>query len=192
MEKFNLILVIDNYDSFTYNLVQYIQTVGHEIVVRRNDQFSIEQIKQFAPDYIVLSPGPGNPNTAGICLELVKKFYRDIPILGVCLGHQIIAQALGGTVKKAKVPMHGKTSKIEHDGQSIFYNLPCPTEVARYHSLIVDDATLPDCFDITAKTTEGEIMAIRHKTYKVEGVQFHPEAILTNMGLKMVQNFFIK
>ena len=187
-----MILVIDNYDSFTFNLVQYIQQVGGEVVVVRNDQLSLADISTMNPESILISPGPGNPNTAGICIDVIKRYYKDIPILGVCLGQQIIAQAFGGIVKKAQQPMHGKTSRITHDGRSIFHNIASPIQVARYHSLIVDETTLPDCFEISAKTDNGEIMAIRHKQYCVEGVQFHPEAILTEQGLLMIENFFIK
>ncbi|SOC25619.1 anthranilate synthase component 2/para-aminobenzoate synthetase component 2 [Ureibacillus xyleni] len=187
-----MILVIDNYDSFTFNLVQYIQQVGEEVVVIRNNHLSLTDISIMKPDSILISPGPGNPDTAGICIDVVKHFYRSIPILGVCLGQQIIAQAFGGVVKKAQQPMHGKTSLIVHDQRSIFQNIPSPIQVARYHSLIVDEQTLPDCLEISAKTVDGEIMAIRHKEYRVEGVQFHPEAILTERGLEMIENFFIK
>ena len=185
-----LILVIDNYDSFTFNLVQYIQEIGEEVVVLRNDQVSLEDIREMKPDYILISPGPGNPDTAGICLDVVKTFYQEIPILGVCLGQQIIAQAFGGLVRKATQPMHGKTSDINHDQRQIFKDIPSPFQVTRYHSLVVDESTFPDCLEISAKSDDGEIMAIRHKNYKVEAVQFHPEAILTENGLQMVRNFF--
>ena len=185
-----LILVIDNYDSFTFNLVQYIQEIGEEVVVLRNDQVSLEDIREMKPDYILLSPGPGNPDTAGICLDVVKTFYQEIPILGVCLGQQIIAQVFGGLVRKATQPMHGKTSDINHDQRQIFKDIPSPFQVTRYHSLVVDESTFPECLEISAKSDDGEIMAIRHKNYKVEAVQFHPEAILTENGLQMVRNFF--
>jgi anthranilate synthase/aminodeoxychorismate synthase-like glutamine amidotransferase len=187
---FKVILVIDNYDSFTFNLVQYIKEIGEEVIVIRNDQVSLEEIEEMKLDHILLSPGPGNPNTAGICLEVVKRFYQEIPILGVCLGHQIITQAFGGLVKKAKKPMHGKASLITHDERQIFRNIASPLQVARYHSLVADETTFPQCLEITARTEDGEIMALRHKQYKVEGVQFHPEAILTEKGLQMLQNFF--
>ncbi|HWL12885.1 MAG TPA: aminodeoxychorismate/anthranilate synthase component II [Ureibacillus sp.] len=187
-----MILVIDNYDSFTYNLVQYIQTVGEKVVVVRNDELTIADIGEMEPDYILLSPGPGNPDTAGICLNIVKEFHKEIPILGVCLGHQIIAQAFGATVHKAKMPMHGKVDEIIHDEKCIFTDIPSPAPVTRYHSLIVDEATLPSCLEISAKTKNGEIMGIRHRQFQVEGVQFHPEAILTENGLQMIQNFFTK
>jgi para-aminobenzoate synthetase component II len=187
---FKMILVIDNYDSFTFNLVQYIKKIGEEVVVIRNDQVSLEDIEEMKPNHILLSPGPGNPDTAGICLAVVKRFYQEIPILGVCLGHQIIAQAFGGTVKKAEKPMHGKVSLIAHDETHIFRDIPSPLQVARYHSLVVDETAFPQCLEITSRTEDGEIMALRHKQYKVEAVQFHPEAILTDKGLQMLQNFF--
>ncbi|MDI7744228.1 aminodeoxychorismate/anthranilate synthase component II [Lysinibacillus fusiformis] len=185
-----MILVIDNYDSFTYNLVQYIQSAGEEVVIFRNDEVTLKDIKATQPDAILLSPGPGNPDTAGICLDVVKEFYQEIPLLGVCLGHQIIAQAFGGKVHKAKQPMHGKVDMILHDGKRIFKDIPSPAPVTRYHSLIVDETTLPGCLEVSAKTENGEIMAIRHKDYAVEGVQFHPEAILTENGLQMIRNLF--
>jgi len=187
-----VILVIDNYDSFTFNLVQYIRTIGEEVVVIRNDQLLFEKIEQMRPDHLLISPGPGNPDSAGLCLDIVKRFYQDIPIVGVCLGHQIIAQAFGGIVKKALKPMHGKISFINHDQNGIFRDLSSPLQVTRYHSLIVDEQTLPTCLEISARSEDGEIMAIRHKHYKVEGVQFHPESILTENGLQMLQNFLIK
>ncbi|MUK88312.1 aminodeoxychorismate/anthranilate synthase component II [Ornithinibacillus sp. L9] len=185
-----MILIIDNYDSFTFNLVQYIRQLDREVTVRRNNEITIEEIKQLKPSHILLSPGPGNPDGAGICLEVVNQFYKDIPILGVCLGHQIIAQAFGGNVIKASQPMHGKISSIKHDVQGIFHNLTNPLNVTRYHSLIVDASTLPSCLTITAQTQQGEIMALRHKEYKIEGIQAHPEAILTENGLQLLDNFF--
>lgn len=185
-----LILVIDNYDSFTFNLVQYIKSVGEEVVVVRNDEVSLQDIKEMQPDSILLSPGPGNPDTAGICLSIVKELHQAIPILGVCLGHQIIAQAFGGKVHKAKEPVHGKVDVITHDGKQIFRDIASPSLVTRYHSLIVEETTFPSCLEVSAKTEYGEIMAIRHKQYPIEGVQFHPEAILTENGLQMIQNFF--
>lgn len=187
-----MILVIDNYDSFTFNIVQYIYEMGEEVTVFRNDQITLEKINEMKPDYILLSPGPGDPDSAGICLDVVKNFHERIPILGVCLGHQVISQSFGGHVKKALEPMHGKTSKISHDQNGVFRNLPEQLEVARYHSLIVDEATLPQCLEISARSEDGEIMAIRHKEFAVEGVQFHPEAILTEYGFEMLENFFIK
>jgi len=185
-----VILVIDNYDSFTFNLVQYMKKLGNQVVVFRNDQISLSQIEEMSPRAILISPGPGNPDTAGACLAVVKRFYKDIPILGVCLGQQIIVQAFGGRIRKAIKPMHGKISRITHDGRTIFQELPSPMQVARYHSLIIDDSTLPDCIEVSAKSENGEIMAVRHKRFKVEGVQFHPESILTEHGMQMLQNFF--
>lgn len=179
-----MILVIDNYDSFTFNLVQYIKKIGKDVVVIRNDQVSLGRIKEMKPNY--------NPDHAGICLDIVKNFYKEIPILGVCLGQQIIAQAFGGIIKKAMKPMHGKVSLITHDQKCIFQSISSPLQVARYHSLVVDESTFPKCLEISARSENREIMAIRHKQFKVEGVQFHPEAILTKNGLKMLQNFFIK
>ena len=185
-----MILVIDNFDSFTFNLVQYVQEIGEEVIVLRNNQVSLKEITNMNPDYILISPGPGNPDTAGICLDVVKNFYQEIPILGVCLGHQIIAQAFGGIVKKAAKPMHGKISLINHDQNEIFQDIPSPLPVTRYHSLVVDEPSFPNCLEISARTTDGAIMAIRHKKFKVEGVQFHPESILTESGMQMVRNFF--
>lgn len=187
-----MILIIDNYDSFTFNLVQYIREIEEEVVVLRNNEVSLEAIEERKPDYILISPGPGNPDTAGICLDIVKNFHRDIPILGVCLGHQIIAQAFGGTVKKAAQPMHGKSSIITHNRNNIFRLIPSPMKVMRYHSLIVEESSLPSCLEVSARTEDGEIMAIRHKEFQVEGVQFHPESILTENGKQMVRNFFKK
>lgn len=184
-----MILMIDNYDSFVYNLVQYLGEMGHELVVRRNDGVTVEEIAELNPRVIVISPGPCSPNEAGVSLEVIRTFAGKIPLLGVCLGHQSIAQAFGGTVIRAEQLMHGKTSRIEHDGKSIFQDLPSPLTVCRYHSLIVERETLPECFDISAWTETGEIMAIRHKELAVEGVQFHPEAILTEHGKKMLSNF---
>ncbi|OLS40430.1 aminodeoxychorismate/anthranilate synthase component II [Bacillus sp. MRMR6] len=184
-----MLLVIDNYDSFTFNLVQYIREIGEDVVVRRNDKLTIEEIEALNPDQILLSPGPGNPDSAGICLEVVKRLHSSFPILGVCLGQQIIAQAFGACIIKAQQPMHGKTSQIIHDGTGVFHELASPLQVARYHSLIVDEATLPTCLEISAKSEDGDIMAIRHQQYYVEGVQFHPEAILTEQGLEMLRNF---
>jgi para-aminobenzoate synthetase component II len=187
-----VILVIDNYDSFTFNLVQYIRKIGDDLQVIRNDKVSIDYIKKMKPDHILISPGPGNPDQAGLCLEIVKEFYQTIPILGVCLGHQIIAQAFGGHVRKANKPMHGKISLLNHDQKGIFQDIPSPFQITRYHSLIVDESSLPNSLEISAKTEDGEIMALRHKEYNVEGVQFHPEAILTENGLQMLENFFRK
>lgn len=185
-----MILVIDNYDSFTFNLVQYIQTTGRQVVVKRNDEITIEEINKMKPDAMLISPGPGNPDTSGICLDIVKEFYQTIPMLGVCLGHQIIAQAFGGKIIKAARPLHGKVEKIEHDQKHLFQGIHSPSKVTRYHSLIVEEASLPECIEVSAKTKNGEIMGLRHKQFNVQGVQFHPEAILTENGLQMIQNFF--
>ncbi|WP_010501487.1 aminodeoxychorismate/anthranilate synthase component II [Paenibacillus elgii] len=184
-----MILVIDNYDSFTYNLVQYLGELGEKIEVRRNDEIDLEGIEALKPDHILISPGPCTPNEAGISLSLIERFKGRIPILGVCLGHQSIGQAFGGEVIRAERLMHGKTSEIFHDGQGIFKDMPSPFTATRYHSLIVKRETLPDCFEITAETAEGEIMGLRHKEYPIEGVQFHPESIITDHGHQMLRNF---
>ncbi|WP_227939089.1 aminodeoxychorismate/anthranilate synthase component II [Alkalihalobacillus deserti] len=187
-----MILMIDNYDSFTYNLVQYLGEMGQELVVRRNDQISIEEIEQMNPDFLMISPGPCSPNEAGISLEAIEYFARKLPIFGVCLGHQSIAQVFGGDVIRADRLMHGKTSEIIHNGESIFSGLPSPLTATRYHSLIVKKETLPDCLEITAETDEGEIMALRHRDLPIEGVQFHPESIMTSDGKKLLRNFIEK
>lgn len=184
-----MILVIDNYDSFTYNLVQYLGELGEEIVVRRNDEIDLEGIEALAPDHILISPGPCTPNEAGISLEVLTHFKGKIPIFGVCLGHQAIGQAFGGNVIRAERLMHGKTSPILHGGQSVFEGLPVPFTATRYHSLLVERESLPDCLEITAETEEGEIMGLRHKEYPIEGVQFHPESIVTDYGHQMLRNF---
>jgi len=184
-----MILVIDNYDSFTYNLVQYLGELGEEIVVRRNDEIDLDGISQLAPDHILISPGPCTPNEAGVSLSLIERFKGEIPILGVCLGHQSIGQAFGGEVIRAGELMHGKTSDIKHDGKTVFSGLPSPFTATRYHSLIVKRDTLPDCLEISAETEDGMIMGLRHKEYAVEGVQFHPESIMTDHGLQMLRNF---
>ncbi|MFB9324331.1 aminodeoxychorismate/anthranilate synthase component II [Paenibacillus aurantiacus] len=184
-----MILVIDNYDSFTYNLVQYLGELGQDILVKRNDEIDLEGIAALAPDHILISPGPCSPNEAGISLALLERFKGEIPIFGVCLGHQSIGQAFGGEVVRAERLMHGKTSEIFHDGQTIFAGIPSPFTATRYHSLIVKRETLPDCLEITAETAEGEIMGLRHKQYPIEGVQFHPESIITENGLTLLRNF---
>lgn len=187
-----MILVIDNYDSFTYNLVQYLGELGEEIVVYRNDELTLSEIEELNPNHILISPGPCTPNEAGISLELIHYFKGKIPIFGVCLGHQAIGQAFGGDVIRAEKLMHGKTSPILNDGKTIFEGLPSPFTATRYHSLIVRRDTLPDCLEISAETAEGEIMAFRHKQYPIEGVQFHPESIITDHGLKILSNFLGK
>ncbi len=184
-----MILVIDNYDSFTYNLVQYLGELGAELEVCRNDQTSLEEIERLAPERIVISPGPKTPTEAGICLDLIKAFAGRRPILGVCLGHQAIGQAFGGRVVRAPEIMHGKTSDISHDGKTIFAGLPSPFPATRYHSLIVERATLPDCLEISATTRDGLIMGLRHREMKVEGVQFHPESVLTEVGKHLLANY---
>lgn len=184
-----MILVIDNYDSFTYNLVQYLGELGQEIVVKRNDEIDLAGIEALKPDHILISPGPCTPNEAGISLALIERFKGQIPILGVCLGHQSIGQAFGGDVVRADKLMHGKTSEITHDGGTIFADVPSPFTATRYHSLVVKRETLPDCLEITAETDDGEIMGLRHKTYAIEGVQFHPESIMTDHGKKLLLNF---
>lgn len=184
-----MILMIDNYDSFTYNLVQYLGEMGQELVVKRNDQITISEIEELNPAILMISPGPCSPNEAGISLEAIRYFAGKLPIFGVCLGHQSIAQVFGGDVVRAERLMHGKTSEMKHDGRSIFKDLPSPITATRYHSLIVKRETLPDCFEISAETDEGEIMAIRHKELAIEGVQFHPESIMTGDGKQLLRNF---
>jgi para-aminobenzoate synthetase component II len=184
-----MILVIDNYDSFTYNLVQYLGEIGEEVIVRRNDEIDLAGVEALAPDHILISPGPCTPNEAGISLSLIDHFKGKTPIFGVCLGHQSIGQAFGGDVIRAERLMHGKTSEIFHDGQTLFEGLPSPFTATRYHSLIVKTETLPDCLEVSARTAEGEIMALRHKEYPIEGVQFHPESIITDHGHQMLRNF---
>lgn len=184
-----MILMIDNYDSFTYNLVQYLGELGEEIRVYRNDAITVEEIERLAPQHIVISPGPCTPNEAGISLKVIEYFAGRVPILGVCLGHQSIGQVFGGKVIRAERLMHGKTSEIFHDGKGIFTGLPSPFTATRYHSLIVEKDSLPDCLEITAETDQGEIMGLRHKDYLVEGVQFHPESILTTVGKDLLRNF---
>ncbi|WP_435002582.1 aminodeoxychorismate/anthranilate synthase component II [Bacillus atrophaeus] len=184
-----MILMIDNYDSFTYNLVQYLGELGEEPIVKRNDEITIEQIEELSPDFLMISPGPCSPDEAGISLEAIKHFAGKVPIFGVCLGHQSIAQVFGGDVVRAERLMHGKTSEIEHDGLTVFEGLQNPLVATRYHSLIVKAETLPDCFTVSARTKEGEIMAIRHNALPIEGVQFHPESIMTSFGKDMLRNF---
>ncbi|MDQ0930086.1 para-aminobenzoate synthetase component 2 [Bacillus atrophaeus] len=184
-----MILMIDNYDSFTYNLVQYLGELGEELIVKRNDEITIEQIEELSPDFLMISPGPCSPDEAGISLEAIKHFAGKVPIFGVCLGHQSIAQVFGGDIVRAERLMHGKTSEIEHDGLTVFEGLQNPLVATRYHSLIVKAETLPDCFTVSARTKEGEIMAIRHNALPIEGVQFHPESIMTSFGKDMLRNF---
>ncbi len=184
-----MLLMIDNYDSFTYNLVQYLGELGQTVEVFRNDQISLERIGVLAPSHIVISPGPCTPNEAGVSLDVVENFGKDIPMLGVCLGHQSIAQAYGGRIVYAKQLMHGKTSMIHHDGGGVFKGLENPFQATRYHSLVAERVSLPGCLEITAWTDDEEIMGVRHKEHRVEGVQFHPESILTQYGHDLLRNF---
>lgn len=184
-----MILVIDNYDSFTYNIVQELGELGAELSVYRNDKITVERIRELRPARIVISPGPGFPGDAGISLELIRQLGAEIPLLGICLGHQAIGEAYGGKVVHAPELMHGKTSMIHHRGDVIFADIPSPFEATRYHSLIVEESTLPESLMIIARTASGEIMGFRHKHYPVIGLQFHPESILTGYGMKMLQNF---
>ncbi len=184
-----MILVIDNYDSFTYNLVQYLGELGEELMVRRNDEITLNEIEATSPSRILISPGPGRPAGAGISLAVIEKVAGPIPILGVCLGHQAIGEAFGGRVVRAATVVHGKSSEIMHDGKSIFRDLESPFKAGRYHSLVVERESLPDCLEISAETREGVIMGLRHRDQKIEGVQFHPESILTPVGKKLLANF---
>jgi anthranilate synthase/aminodeoxychorismate synthase-like glutamine amidotransferase len=184
-----MILVLDNYDSFTYNLVQYLGELGATMRVARNDALTADAVLALQPDGIVISPGPGNPDGAGISLELIRRFHTRVPILGVCLGHQAIGQAFGGTVARARRQMHGKTSPIAHDGRGVFRGLPPGFEATRYHSLVVLESSLPADLEISARADDGEIMGLRHRHYPVEGVQFHPESILTGQGKALLANF---
>ena len=184
-----MLLIIDNYDSFTYNLVQYFGELGEEIEVFRNDKVSLSEIEKLNPEILVISPGPGTPKDAGISLDLINHFTGKLPILGVCLGHQCIGESFGGNIVPAPRLMHGKTSLIHHDGKDIFKELPNPLEATRYHSLIIEKETLPDCLEINAWTEEQEIMGVKHKECLVWGVQFHPESILTTSGKKLLNNF---
>ncbi len=184
-----MVLMIDNYDSFTYNLVQYLGSLGADLHVYRNDKLTIEEIRAMAPERIVISPGPCTPNEAGISVELVEQLGAEIPILGVCLGHQSIGQAYGGNVIRAPKVMHGKTSLIHHDGKTVYAGLPNPFEATRYHSLIIERESIPDCLEISAQTEDGIVMGVRHREHPVEGIQFHPESILTAVGMDLLRNF---
>lgn len=185
----SVLLVIDNYDSFTYNLVQYLGELGAELEVYRNDEITTEEIDARSPERILISPGPGTPDRAGITLEVINEFSGKIPILGVCLGHQAIGQAFGGSVVRAPVPVHGKPSKVKHDNKGVFRNIEQGFEAGRYHSLVVDRASVPECLEISAETEDGLVMGLRHRELPVEGVQFHPESILTPEGKKILANF---
>lgn len=184
-----LTVLIDNYDSFTYNLVQYLQELNERVVVFRNDKTTLKEIQKLSPQRIVISPGPSIPKNAGISLSVIKHFAGKVPILGVCLGHQCIGEAFGGKIIKAKRIMHGKTSTITHDGKTIFSNIPNPFEATRYHSLCIEKETLPDVLEVSAVSEDGEIMGVRHRKYPLEGVQFHPESILTKHGKDILDNF---
>jgi anthranilate synthase/aminodeoxychorismate synthase-like glutamine amidotransferase len=184
-----MILMIDNYDSFTYNLVQYIGQLGGDVRVFRNDRVTLQEIDEMSPEAIFLSPGPCSPKEAGITVEVIRAFYNKCPLLGVCLGHQSIGYAFGGKVIRAERIMHGKTSHIRSDGKTIYRGLPNPFVAGRYHSLIVEKKSIPDCLMVTAETEEGEVMGIRHREYPVEGIQFHPESILTPHGKRIIKNF---
>jgi para-aminobenzoate synthetase component 2 len=184
-----MILLLDNYDSFTYNLAQYLGQMGQTLEVRRNDQITLEEIEQRRPERIVISPGPCTPNEAGISVELIRRFAGEIPILGVCLGHQAIGAAFGGRVIRAPEVMHGKTSEIHHDSKTIFSDLPQDFQATRYHSLIVERKSLPETLEISAETADGTIMGLRHRKLRVEGVQFHPESVLTSAGFQLLENF---
>lgn len=183
------VVVVDNYDSFTYNLVQYVTSLGVECDVRLNDRTTSAEIGAAEPDGVLLSPGPGTPDDAGVTLDVIRELAGKIPIFGVCLGHQSIGQAFGGTVLRAPALMHGKTSLIEHDGRTIYRGVPSPFEATRYHSLIVEEKSLPACLEVTARAPAGEIMGLRHRTQAVEGVQFHPESILTQHGMRLIENW---
>jgi anthranilate synthase/aminodeoxychorismate synthase-like glutamine amidotransferase len=184
-----MLLLLDNYDSFTYNLYQYLAEQGAEIEVRRNDQITLDDVEHMQPDHIVISPGPCTPNEAGLSCAIIETFGPRIPILGVCLGHQSIGQVYGGHVVRAPEPMHGKTSVMYHEGQGVFAGLPRPFEAIRYHSLIVDDKDFPETLEVTARTKDGLIMGLKHRTYPVQGVQFHPESIMTTVGKDLLRNF---
>lgn len=184
-----MLLMIDNYDSFTFNLVQYFGELGEDVVVRRNDEITAADIDKLAPQRMVISPGPCSPSEAGISVSAVEKFAGKMPILGVCLGHQSIGQAFGGRIVHAKTLMHGKTSQMTHTGKGVFAGLPSPFRITRYHSLVIERETCPDCLEITAWTDDGEIMGVRHKSLPVEGVQFHPESIMTEHGHALLKNF---
>jgi anthranilate synthase/aminodeoxychorismate synthase-like glutamine amidotransferase len=185
-----MLLVIDNYDSFTYNLVQYLGELGQTVEVRRNDQVTVDEIEtSLRPERIVISPGPGTPDDAGVSLDVIDRFAGKVPLLGVCLGHQAIGQAFGGRVVRAPQLMHGKSSEVNHDGRTIFAGLSDPFLAGRYHSLIVEKASLPQCLEVSASTNDGVIMGLRHREWKIEGVQFHPESILTSEGKRLLSNF---
>lgn len=187
-----MLLFIDNYDSFTYNIVQYFTELGQEVAVRRNDDITLEEIEALNPQYLVIGPGPCSPKEAGISVAAMRHFAGRLPIMGVCLGHQTIGEVFGGRIVRAKTLMHGKVSPVSHSGKGMFKGLPNPVTCTRYHSLVIDRNTMPECLEVTAWTEDGEIMGVRHKEYAVEGVQFHPEALLTEHGHDMLNNFLIE
>lgn len=184
-----MIFVLDNYDSFTYNLVQYMGELGAEMTIRRNDELTVDEVESLAPERVLLSPGPCTPQEAGISIDLIQRFAGKVPILGICLGHQAIGAAFGGEVVRAPKLMHGKTSEVEHDGKTIFTGIDSPMTCTRYHSLIVSDQNLPGDLEVSARTADGTIMGLRHRQYPVEGVQFHPESVLTDDGKRLIKNF---
>lgn len=184
-----MILMIDNYDSFTFNIVQYLMQAGKEVRVCRNDEITLDEISNFAPEAIFLSPGPGTPTDVGITLEVVREFYKSVPLMGVCLGHQCIGYAFGGEIVRAARVMHGKVSPVSHDGRTVFAGLPDPFSAGRYHSLVVRPESLPACLEVSAFSAAGEIMGIRHREFPVEGIQFHPESVLTPHGRRLLKNF---
>jgi anthranilate synthase/aminodeoxychorismate synthase-like glutamine amidotransferase len=183
------LLLVDNYDSFTYNLVQAFRVLGAEVLVHRNDRISVDEVRRLAPTHLCISPGPGQPREAGVSMTMIEAFAGQVPVLGVCLGHQAMVEAFGGKVVRAGRLMHGKTSQVTHDARSVFAGLPQPCEVGRYHSLIAKPESLPDSLEVSARTPEGEIMAARHRRFTVEGVQFHPESVLTPDGPRLLENF---
>ncbi|CKL58229.1 anthranilate synthase component II [Neisseria meningitidis] len=187
-----MLLFIDNYDSFTYNIVQYFAELGQEVAVRRNDDITLEEIEALNPQYLVIGPGPCSPKEAGISVAAMRHFAGRLPIMGVCLGHQTIGEAFGGRIGRAKTLMHGKVSPVSHSGKGMFKGLPNPVTCTRYHSLVIDRNTMPECLEVTAWAEDGEIMGVRHKEYAVEGVQFHPEALLTEHGHDMLNNFLVE
>lgn len=184
-----MLLLIDNYDSFTYNLAQYFGQLGQDVVVKRNDEVTLDDIAELNPEYLIISPGPGSPKTAGVSVAAIQKFAGKIPIMGVCLGHQSIGEAFGGNIIRAQTLMHGKTSQVHHRDEGMFHGSVNPVTCTRYHSLVIEKQTLPECLEVTAWTDDGEIMGVRHKTLAIEGVQFHPEALLTEQGLDILRNF---
>ncbi len=184
-----MILMIDHYDSFTFNIVQYLKQMGEDVRVRRNDQITVEEIRRERPEAIFLSPGPCTPKETGVTLDVIQEFHSSVPLMGICLGHQCIGTAFGGEVARAERIMHGKVSSVEHDGKTIFSGLPQPFAAGRYHSLLVRPESLPPCLEVSARTAQGEIMGLRHKQYPVEGIQFHPESVLTPQGKRILRNF---